>query len=355
MNKKNRNVIVLTGGGTAGHCIPCLALLPILKKHFDDIVYIGSENGIEKKLANEKGLDYHSVACIKLERRLTIKNLAIPFTLLKGIKEAKKILTELSPSVVFSKGGYVSLPVAIAAANLNIPVSLHESDLSLGLANRIASKYADVVCTGFQSTAEDIKNGVFTGNPLREELLNKRADRAIYDKLNLDKTKRTLLVFGGSQGAEKINETLYSALDELLKSYNIIHAAGKGKLRDIKKKGYYGVEYLTDIGTAFSIADVCVSRAGANALAETVALKIPTVAIPLPKGNSRGDQEENAAYYENRGAIRVIKESELTAKKMIREIETAYKTRDGLKKHCEKCIPLSPNLKIVDEIIKITR
>lgn len=355
MEEKKFKTIILTGGGTAGHCIPCLALLPLLRKHFERIVYIGSENGIEKKLVSEKNIEYKAIDCVKLIRKPTLKNFKIPFTLIKGINQSKKILSELSPSVVFSKGGYVSLPVAIAAAKLDIPVALHESDLSLGLANKIAANYADVVCAGFKPVAENLHNGVFTGNPLRDELTNRKHSKSTYSKLGLSGEKKVVLVLGGSQGAEKINECIYDALDTLTENFDVLHVTGKGKKRGIKKQGYIAQEYLDDIGSAFAVTDVCVSRAGANALAELTALRIPTVAIPLPKGNSRGDQEENAAYYEKRGAIRVLPEKSLTTKSLMREIELAYKSREFLKNACLKCRHASPNEKIVKEIVKIAR
>ena len=314
----NKNSIVLTGGGTAGHCIPCLSLLPELEKSFDKIYYVGSENGVEKKLATDAGLTYFSVPCVKLVRKLTLKNLAVPFTLAKGVTEAKKLLEKIRPDVVFSKGGYVALPVCLAAEKLKIPTVLHESDLSLGLANRLARKKATLLLTGFGQTAENYPRAVFTGNPLRRELLQKRDRRAIIDKYGFKEQKPVLLVIGGSQGAGKINDALRNSLDKLLENFCILHIAGKNKTSGIKRDGYYETEYVSDMGAAFAAADVCVSRAGANALAELVALKIPTLAVPLPKGNSRGDQEENAAYYARRGAIRVLEEKNLTTDTFIK-------------------------------------
>ena len=257
----NKNSIVLTGGGTAGHCIPCLSLLPELEKSFDKIYYVGSENGVEKKLATDAGLTYFSVPCVKLVRKLTLKNLAVPFTLVKGVTEAKKLLEKIRPDVVFSKGGYVALPVCLAAEKLKIPTVLHESDLSLGLANRLARKKATLLLTGFGQTAENYPRAVFTGNPLRRELLQKRDRRAIIDKYGFKEQKPVLLVIGGSQGAGKINDALRNSLDKLLENFCILHIAGKNKTSGIKRDGYYETEYVSDMGAAFAAADVCVSRA----------------------------------------------------------------------------------------------
>lgn len=349
----NKNSIVLTGGGTAGHCIPCLSLLPELEKSFDKIYYVGSENGVEKKLATDAGLTYFSVPCVKLVRKLTLKNLAVPFTLAKGVTEAKKLLEKIRPDVVFSKGGYVALPVCLAAEKLKIPTVLHESDLSLGLANRLARKKATLLLTGFGQTAENYPRAVFTGNPLRRELLQKRDRRAIIDKYGFKEQKPVLLVIGGSQGAGKINDALRNSLDKLLENFCILHIAGKNKTSGIKRDGYYETEYVSDMGAAFATADVCVSRAGANALAELVALKIPTLAVPLPKGNSRGDQEENAAYYARRGAIRVLEEKNLTTDTFIKEIFSTYAQKDSLKKACAKTGIVDANETIADRILSV--
>ena len=197
--------IVLTGGGTAGHCIPHFAILPKIKEHFDGVYYVGSINGIEKDLVKSKQIPYFAIETVKLKRKLTPSNLSIPFKLIKGIKEAEKVLTELKPNVVFSKGGFVGLPVTIAAKKLNIPIVVHESDLSVGLSNKIASKYSDYTLTSFEETAKTIKNGLHVGSPIREELfsVNKQESLKHY---RLSGNKPVLLVTGGSLGAQKINQ-----------------------------------------------------------------------------------------------------------------------------------------------------
>lgn len=350
----SEKIIVLTGGGTAGHCLPCLALLPDLKKRFDKIVYIGSENGIEKELATKRGLEYHAVKCVGLKRKFTLKNLSVPFTLIRGIRQAEKLLKDLKPSAVFSKGGFVALPVTLAAERLKIPVALHESDISLGLANRLTLKRAATLMTGFKSTAAEYPNAVFTGNPLRRELTRNRDVKAIKRGYGFKDEKPVLLVLGGSSGAKAVNDAITLAADKLLENFCVIHSAGKGKTNGINKADYKQYEYIADMGAAYSVADVCVTRAGANALTELVALKIPTLAIPLPKGNSRGDQEENAEYYRSRGAIRVLSEKNLTTDALIKEIFATYAARDSLKRACEKCSAAAPNEKIVSEIIRIS-
>lgn len=348
----SEKTIVLTGGGTAGHCLPCIALLPTIKKYFRKIYYVGREEGIEKRLAEEAGVEYYGVPCVKLERKLTLKNLGIPFTLLKGISEAKKLLEKLKPDVVFSKGGYVALPVALAAEKLNIPTVLHESDMSLGLANKLAVKKATALLCGFKPLSYEYPRAVFTGNPIREELLKKRDNKAIIRGFGFNEAKPVLLVFGGSQGAEAINEIVIKTIDDLLKNFSVLHLTGKNKRTNIKKDGYYEAEYLSDMGAAFSVADVCVSRAGANALNELIALKIPTLAIPLPKGNSRGDQEQNADYYRRYGAIRTLSEPEMTKDVFIKEIFATYASAEQLKRNAEKCLSPNANERIAEEIVK---
>lgn len=344
--------VILTGGGTAGHCLPCIALLSSLKKHFRKIYYVGREDGVERRIAEDAGLTYFDVPCVKLERKLTLKNLSVPFTLAKGVNASKRLISELQPDVVFSKGGYVALPVTLAAEKLKIPTVLHESDMSLGLANRLAVKKAAALLCGFKPLSYEYPRAVFTGNPIRAELFEKRDRKAIMRDFGFNEAKPVLLVFGGSQGAESINEITVKSLDDLLKNFSVLHVTGKNKRTDEVKNGYAEREYLSDIGAAFSIADVCVSRAGANALNELIALKIPTLAVPLPKGNSRGDQEQNAEYYRRLGAIRTLDEADMTKENFIKEIFATYANAEQLKRNAEKSIVPLANEKIVEEILK---
>ena len=318
--------IVLTGGGTAGHVIPCLTLLPELSKKFSTISYIGSNDGPEKDLAKKHGLPFYGITCTKLRRKLTAKNLLIPVKLQKGIAESKKILKKLNPDVVFSKGGYVALPVVIACKNLKIPVISHESDLTAGLANKIASKYSALTLTSFRETAKQFKNGLYTGSPIKKRT-------GYYDKALIKKewgfsTKPVLLAFGGSLGSVALNNALTATLDDLLKDYDVLHLTGKKNFNNPPpKRGYKALAYLDDMQKAYAICDVVVSRCGANSAFEVLSLGKPCVFIPLPKAESRGDQIENAEYFFKQGYALMLKEETLTPQSLKFTIDCAYKNR----------------------------
>lgn len=323
--------IIFTGGGTAGHCTPNLALVPYLKNKFDKTYYIGSYNGIERDIISKTSIPYYPIDCAKFNRKLTLKNLSIPIKVYKGIKQAGEILDKLKPDVVFSKGGYVSLPVVIAAHRRNIKVISHESDLSAGLANKISSKYSTKVLTTFPETAKEFSNAEYVGAPIRRELfIPKKKESVKSFGFTLDKP--VLLITGGSQGSKAINSAVISALSELINDYNVIHICGKGNLYKEKTPiGYYQTEFLTDIERAFCACDVCVSRAGSNTLFELLALKKPTVLIPLPKGTSRGDQVVNAEYFQRKGLVNVLPQNVLTGNSLITAVNSAYANRHKTK------------------------
>ena len=319
--------IVLTGGGSAGHCTPHLALLPYLKNDFEKIYYIGSKNGIEKEIIEKQGIPYYSIPCAKLVRSLSAKNLTMPFKVIAGINEAGKILDLLSPDVVFSKGGYVALPVVFAASKRNIPIIAHESDYTVGLANKLSANKTKKVFTSFPSTARALKNGEYIGSPIRNLLKNtNKTDALKFFKFSGEKP--ILLVMGGSLGAEKINKVFRYSLDNILPKFDVIHICGKGGIdKNINKKGYYQAEYLHNIEYALTIASVCVTRAGSNALFELLSLKKPCVVIPLPKGTSRGDQVLNASYFQKEGVISVLPQNDLTANSLTNYIYAVYANR----------------------------
>ena len=340
--------IVLTGGGTAGHVMPNLALIPELKKHFDKIVYIGS-SGIEKDLAKKEGLEFYEIPCVKFVRSLTLKNFSIPFKLFSSIKKAKKTLKNISPNVIFSKGGYVSIPVAIAGKKLGIPVLTHESDLSLGLANKIISHYSNLTLTAFERTAEGKKKFVWSGSPIRNQISKGKKENL---KLNLNPSKKTILFFGGSLGAKAINEKVISNLQVLTRKYNVLHITGKGKMKDVKMKDYFPVEYTSEIENYFAGADMIVSRAGANSIFEILSLGKPALLIPLPKSESRGDQIDNAKYFEEKGMCHVLKQEEMTDQKFVESITNLEKDISKLQKNIKANSFSNPNKKIVEIIVK---
>ena len=327
--------VILTGGGTAGHCVPNIALIPYLKKNFDSIVYIGSKNGIEKKLVKDQNIPYYEIETVKLIRSFTLKNLTIPFKLLKGIRESKKIIEKIKPDVIFSKGGYVALPVVMSAKNKKIPVISHESDFSLGLANKISARYSKSVLTSFPETAEKIKNGLFVGTPIRHELFSVDKNTAL-KKFGFSGAKPILLITGGSLGAKAINGAVRSALDELLKIFDVLHICGKGNVNgSIKKDGYVQTEFA-DMKYAYAAADVCVSRAGSNTVFELLSLEIPSLLIPLPKTASRGDQILNAEYFKKKGAFDVLYQEQLSTNKLSDRINKLYLNRSAYKEKLKK-------------------
>lgn len=297
--------IVFTGGGTAGHVTPNLALVPFI--HGAEIHYIGS-NGIEKTLAKKAGLIFHEIPCVKLVRAFTLKNLKIPFLLAGSVNAAKKILREIKPDVIFSKGGFVGLPVALAADN-QTPLFLHESDMSMGLANRIAYRKCDVLFTSFDCIKK--KKAVFSGAPLRREIYCGDKNKALKQSRLTDNGKKFLLVFGGSLGARSINKAVDDNLCALTEKYNVIHIRGKGNKLGITKTGYFEIEFTENIYDFFALSDIVVSRGGANSLFELMALKKPTLCIPLSKEISRGDQIDNASYFQKRGCLNILNDNGL--------------------------------------------
>lgn len=302
--------LVLTGGGSAGHVVPNLALVPRLRESFE-LFYIGT-NGIERKLLTGKGIPFYTIDAPKLVRGSLLQNLSLPFRLVKSVRQAKKHLRSISPDAVFSKGGYVSLPVVLAARSLKIPVVSHESDFSAGLANRIIAKRCKTVLTSFPETAKSMKNGVYTGSPVREELFLGDRTQAL-QKYGFAGDKPVLLAFGGGSGSRTINDALTAALPSLLSRFDILHIRGNAAEKS-RFDGYVPLEFEQDMASAYACADFVAARAGSNTVFELLALKKPSLLIPLENKRSRGDQVENALYFQRRGVCRVLRESELSAR-----------------------------------------
>ncbi len=327
MSKK----ILLTGGGTAGHVTPNMALIPGLKELGYEIQYMGSYDGIEKKLIEEMGIPYTGISSGKLRRYLSAKNFSDPFRVLKGFREAKVFMKQYRPDVVFSKGGFVSVPVVFAAKHYKIPVIIHESDMTPGLANKLAIPKAVKVCHNFPETAQYLpKNkSVYTGSPIRGELLtgNKLAG---LDMCHFTANKPVIMVIGGSLGAVAVNNAVRSALPELLKNFQIVHLCGKGKVDASLENtpGYIQFEYIkAELKNLFAMADIVISRAGANAICELLALKKPSILIPLSANASRGDQLLNAASFNKQGFSEVIEEENLTDELLINTVNKVYEER----------------------------
>ncbi|MBQ4270047.1 MAG: UDP-N-acetylglucosamine--N-acetylmuramyl-(pentapeptide) pyrophosphoryl-undecaprenol N-acetylglucosamine transferase [Clostridia bacterium] len=306
--------IAFTGGGSAGHVVPNLALMEeILKSGRADVCYFGTD-GIEKSLVAAQGAPYFSFACPKLIRgkswRAFQNNAKIPFRFWKSVKAAELGLKEFSPDVVFSKGGYVALPVVTAAARLGIPCFTHESDLSAGLANKLIAKKCKAVFTSFPETAERFKNGKFSGAPMRASLFQKTKSEG-KRAFGIKTDRKVLLNFGGGSGSQVINEAVRNQLAKLTSRYFVLHVCGKGNVAFCNFENYRQTEFIADMGAAYAAADLIVSRAGAGAIFEIIALKKPAIFVPLESA-SRGDQKQNAAYFQNKGLCRVLSQSNLS-------------------------------------------
>lgn len=322
----------MTGGGSAGHVTPNLALVPKLKELGYEIEYIGTKDGIERKIIEAEKIKYHIIASGKLRRYFDIKNFTDPFRIIKGIFQAILIIRKVKPNIVFSKGGFVSVPVVIAAHFNKIPVIAHESDMTPGLANRISAPYCTKVCVTFPESVKNIKNnkGVLTGTPIREEIL--KGDKSLGRKIcGFTDNKPALLIIGGSLGSKFINDTVRKVIDKLLMKYNVIHICGKGNLDEKlnNKKGYKQFEYISEeLPHVMNAADIVISRAGANVIYELLALKKPNLLIPLSKKSSRGDQILNAASFERRGYSMVINEDDLNEVILIDKLSELYADKD---------------------------
>lgn len=323
----NKYKIIMTGGGTAGHVTPNLALVPKLKEKGFEIKYIGSKDGIEKEIINDAKIPYFEISSGKLRRYFDMKNFTDPFKVMKGVIEANKILKREKPNVIFSKGGFVAVPVVIAASMRKIPVVSHESDLTPGLANKISSPFCDKLCVTFRESLKYVKDnkGVLTGTPIREEILRGNSLKG-KELCGFKDNKEILLVIGGSLGAKSINDAVRKNLKELLKNFNIIHICGKGNLDEglLNINGYKQFDYVKEeLPNLLKASDLIISRAGANVIFELLALKKPTLLIPLSKKISRGDQILNANSFEKEGFSLVLDEDEMMEdnKKLINKLD----------------------------------
>ena len=323
--------IILTGGGTAGHVTPNIALIPKLRELGYDIQYIGSYNGIEKELIEPFGIPYHGISSGKLRRYFSLQNFTDPFRVIKGFGEARKLIKGLKPDVIFSKGGFVSVPVVLAGKRCKVPVIIHESDMTPGLANKIAIPSAAKVCCNFPETLKSLPEGkaVLTGSPIRQELLSGNKIAAM-DMCHFTSDKPVILVIGGSLGAVAVNNAVREALPELLKDFQIIHLCGKGKMDESLKdvEGYCQFEYIkNELRNLFALADIVISRAGANAICELLALHKPNLLIPLSANASRGDQILNARSFERQGFSLVLEEEQLTKETLLAAVKNLYENR----------------------------
>lgn len=330
--------IIMTGGGTAGHVTPNLALVPKLKEKGFEIKYIGSYDGIEKEIIGDASIEYYPISSGKLRRYFDMKNFSDPFKVMKGVYQASRILSKEKPDVIFSKGGFVAVPVVIAASMKKIPVVSHESDLTPGLANKLSAPFCNKLCVTFRESLNYVKGdkGVLTGTPIREEILKGNKQRAL-DICKFNNNKEIILVIGGSLGARSINDEVRYNIKEILKKFNVIHICGKGNLDKSLETldGYKQFEYVKeDLPHFLKAADFVISRAGANVIFELLALKKPTLLIPLSKKISRGDQVLNANSFEKEGYSLVLDEDEMMEKhNLINKLNELKNRKDELIKN----------------------
>ena len=320
--------ILFTGGGSAGHVVPNIALIEeLLRTGEADIYYMGTD-GIEKRLIAEYKIPYYQITCPKLIRgggRYALKrNLEIPFALLRARKAALSLLKELQPDLIFSKGGYVSLPVIAAAKKLHIPCLAHESDFSVGLANRLTARKCHFLFTSFPETAEKVPHGKYSGAPIRRSVfeVTKKEGRKAF---SISEKEKVLLVFGGGSGSAVLNDTIRKNLRTLTKKYTVLHVCGKDNIIESRVKGYLQFEFIKDMGAAYACADLIISRAGSGTVFEILALKKPAIFVPL-EGQTRGDQVENAEYFLKKGLCYVLRQNQLD--RLPATIDTAFEDND---------------------------
>lgn len=330
--------IFLTGGGTAGHVTPNIALIETLKDAGWSIEYVGSRSGIEKSLITPLNIPFHEIASGKLRRYFSWQNFIDPIFIFLGILQSLYLCLTRRPNVIFSKGGFVSVPLVFAAWLSRIPVICHESDITPGLANKLCFPFSRYICINFPQTKKYISKGktILTGTPVRASLLNGDESRG-RRFLGFSQNKKILLVFGGSLGAEVINQCVRQVLPELLHRYQIVHVTGKGHVAEksryeeglpdaIEQSQYRQFEYLNDeFGDVLAAADHVISRAGANAIYELLVTRKPHILIPLTRLASRGDQIVNAKIFEDEGMSKVIQEENLNGESLLHlldELET---------------------------------
>lgn len=320
--------ILFTGGGSAGHVIPNIALIEeLLSEGKTDVCYIGTD-GIEKDIVAAYKIPYHTISCPKLVRGKSLNafknNIQIPYAFHKAVNEAKRGIELFQPDLIFSKGGYVGLPVVFAAKKLKIPCLAHESDFSMGLANRLSASKCTALLTSFPETAKTVKNGKYSGSPIRRCILSAKREEA-RKNLAIEEKEKVVLVFGGGSGSKAINDAIRSNVKILTEKYTILHVCGRGNVVENNFKRYRQYEFIKDMGSFYAASDLVLSRAGAGTIFELLALKKPSLLIPL-SGATRGDQQQNAAYFAEKGLCRVLPQAELFS--LVKELDDAFSDKD---------------------------
>jgi len=351
--------IILTGGGTAGHVTPNIALLPRLKEYGYDIHYIGSYNGMEKELIEQLDIPYHGISSGKLRRYFSVQNFTDPIRVIKGFGEANKLIKSLKPDAIFSKGGFVTVPVSYAAKRNGVPLIIHESDMTPGLANKLSMSAASKICCNFPETLEHLpkEKAVLTGSPIRQELLTGNKIAAL-EFCHFTADKPVILIIGGSLGSVAVNNAVRAILPQLLERFQIIHLCGKGKSDEslTSLKGYAQFEYMQSaLRDVFALSDIVISRAGANAICELLALRKPNLLIPLSANASRGDQILNARSFERQGFSVVLEEEELSNERLLSAITNLYEHRTSYVAAMNQSLQQDPIDTIVNLIEELSK
>ena len=355
----DRKIIVLTGGGTLGHVTPHMALIPRLKEMGYEIHYIGTASGMEAdKIRSMEGITYHAVKTGKLRRYFDWQNFIDPFRVVAGAFESAHLMGKLHPNVVFSKGGFVAVPVVFGAWLHRVPVLCHESDLTPGLANKLCQPFATKMVTTFPECAKALGgNAEVVGTPLRPDLFS--GDRARGLALcGMDGKKPILLMMGGSSGAQAVNRALREALGDLTRNFDVVHLCGKGNLDPSLDgmPGYRQIDFLDrELPDVLACADMVLSRAGSNALMEFQALDKPMLLVPYPKGASRGDQILNAQSMEKRGLCRVLLQENMTAATLTEALRATWEARDSLREAVRKAPPANGTERVLELIREISK
>lgn len=331
-NNEKAKKIIFTGGGSAGHVTPNLALIEKFLQEKWEIAYIGSQNGIEKELVTKSSIQYHAITTGKLRRYFSWQNFLDPFKIIYGAIQAFILCLKLKPDVIFSKGGFVSFPVVIAAWFLRIPIIIHESDLTIGLTNKLCFPFATKICVTFPDTIKQLSNRkktVITGSPIRKDFFTGNSE--LGKKIcGFTSTKKTMLVFGGSLGADKINKVVRQLLPIILQKFQVVHICGKNKIdNSYNQLNYKQFEYLSEnFQHILAAADLVIARSGANSIYELIALRKPNILLPLAATASRGDQLANAKYCMNKGISEIILPEQLTPEFLLEKINKTEQHQD---------------------------
>lgn len=357
---KSNKTIILTGGGTAGHVTPNIALIPHLKKLGYDIHYIGTYDGIERRLIEgEECVTYHGISSGKLRRYFHVKNFTDPFRVLKGLGQTIGLIRKIKPDVIFSKGGFVSVPVVMAGKISKVPTIIHESDLTPGLANKLAIPFSKKVCTTFPETVQYLpaNKAIHTGAPIREEIFS--GDKATgFEITHFTKDKPVLMLMGGSLGSVKLNTLLRDQLNPLLDDFQILHLCGKGNVEMSLNHtpGYLQFEYVKEeLSHYFAMANVVISRSGSNSISELLALRKPHILVPLSAKASRGDQILNANSFKKQGFSAVLDEDTATSKELLQGVRDVYNNRQNYIKAMEKSPASNGVDRVLEQIIAIQK